>query len=124
MENYLTDLLGLPNVVVELSSGIEASICLHIKFTNTGINCPHCHSYTQEIHQKRSSLVRDLSAFGNCIYLKVPRRQFYCGQCRRYLTEKLEWIDNQRRHTNRYESNIYERVLSSGIKKVAESESL
>lgn len=61
---------------------------------------------------------------GNYIYLKVPRRQFYCGQCRRYSTERLEWIDYHWRHTNRYESNIYERVKSSTIEKVAASESL
>lgn len=56
---------------------------------------------------------------GNPIYLRVPRRQFYCVQCQRYSTERLEWVDSQRRHTRRYESNIYERVLGSSLEKVA-----
>lgn len=61
---------------------------------------------------------------GNPIYLRVPRRQFYCVQCQRYSTERLEWVDSQRRHTRRYESNIYERVLGSSLEKVAREENL
>ena len=61
---------------------------------------------------------------GNVIYLRVPRRQFYCTQCQRYFTERLSWIDWQRRHTCRYEANIFERVKGSGIEKVAQSEGL
>ncbi|WP_445305003.1 transposase family protein, partial [Microcoleus sp. Pol12A6] len=29
-------------------------------------------------------LVRDLSVFGRPVYLKIPRRQFYCPICQRY----------------------------------------
>lgn len=61
---------------------------------------------------------------GNAIYLRVPRRQFYCVQCQRYSTERLIWIDWQRRHTERYEANIFERIKGSTIEKVAQEEGL
>ncbi|PSB60738.1 hypothetical protein C7B79_24670 [Chroococcidiopsis cubana CCALA 043] len=32
------------------------------------------------MHQNRPMLVRDLPSFGRVVYLKVPRRQFYCTQ--------------------------------------------
>jgi transposase len=35
----------------------------------------------------RYILIRDLSIFGQATYLKVPRRQFYCGDCQNYFTE-------------------------------------
>ena len=124
MSNNLTDFLKLPNVAVLSFSQIEDSICIHIKLANSGINCPHCNSSTTEINQERPVLVKDLPAFGNPIYLRVPRRQFYCVQCQRYSTERLEWVDSQRRHTRRYESNIYERVLGSSLEKVAREENL
>jgi transposase len=54
----------------------------------------------------------------------VPRRQFYCSECQRYSTEHLTWIDWQRRHTQRYEANIFEQVINSGIEKVAQLEDL
>jgi len=37
-------------------------------------------------------LVKDLPAEGNPIYLRVPRRQFYCARCQRYLTERLSGL--------------------------------
>jgi len=124
MDSHLTALLNLPEVSVESVFWIEGSICLNVQLMNRGIYCPHCHSYTTEINQNRPVLVRDLPCFGNVIYLRVPRRQFYCSKCQRYSTELLTWIDWQRRHTQRYEANIFERVIGSGIEKVAQSEGL
>ena len=58
------------------------------------------------------------------MYLKVPRRQFYCPSCQRYITEKLEFIDKKRRHTQRYEQNIYARVQHSSIEQIGREEGL
>lgn len=124
MSSHLTELLNLPEVSVADFCRVESSICLHLQLKNNGINCPHCHCYTTEINQDRPVLVRDLPVFGNRVYLRVPRRQFYCPECQRYSTERLEWMDWQRRHTQRYEENIFERIKGASIEKVAQSEEL
>jgi transposase len=90
----------------------------------SGIICPHCNNYTEELHQNRSILARDLSVFGRSVYLQVPRRQFYCPTCQRYSTEKLEFLDKKRRHTQRYEQNIYARVQKSSISQIGREEGL
>ncbi|WP_445300921.1 transposase family protein [Microcoleus sp. BR0-C5] len=84
--------------------------------------CPHCNNYTEEIHQNRSILARDLSFFGRSVYLQVPRLQFYCHTCQRYSTEQLEFLDKKRRHTQRYEQNIYARVQKSSISQIGREE--
>ena len=66
---------------------------------DSGINCPYCQKETKELHQVRSFLVRDLPAFGQPVYLKVPRRQFYCRYCQKYITEELDYIDPKRKET-------------------------
>ncbi|WP_293337130.1 transposase family protein [Microcoleus sp. CAWBG58] len=38
-------------------------------------------------------MIRDLSIFGQPVYLKVPRRQFYCRTCQKYFTESLNFVD-------------------------------
>ena len=122
--SHLTELLELPNVSVIGYSRIEDSICLHLELKNVGINCPYCQYYITEINQKRPVLIRDLSVVGRAVYLRVPRRQFYCEKCQRYSTERWEWIDWQRRHTQRYEDNIFERIKGASIEKVAIEEGL
>jgi transposase len=96
MSNNLTDFLKLPKVAVLSFAQLEDSICIYIKLADSGINSPHCNSYTTEINQSRPVLVNLLPAEANLIYLRVPCRQFYCVQCQRYSTEPLEWVDSQR----------------------------
>lgn len=124
MDNPLNLILGLPDVTVREFTMLEDGICLKIKLTNLGTHCPLCQSYSTEIHQNRPILVRDLPCFDKVTYLQVPRRQFYCRHCQKYFTEKLPWIESKRRHTLRYEKNIFERVKSSNIAQVASDEGL
>jgi transposase len=91
---------------------------------NEGIICPHCGHYTDDIHQTREVLVRDLPICGRGLYLKVPRRQFLCGQCGKYTTEELEEMIFKRHHTKRYEEYIYQRVVATTVKQVCREEQL
>ncbi len=122
MDIHLTHLLNLPDILVETCSYLENSVCFQIGYLAEGTSCPHCNNYTEELHQVRLILVKDLSAFGKDVYLKVPRRQFYCDQCQRYSTERLECIDFNRRHTRRYEMAVYNQVQHSSIEQVGRDE--
>jgi transposase len=124
MSFHLDYLLDLPGVMVETCTCIDNQFILQLKIVSSGINCPHCQSYTEELHQNRPILARDLSTFGKAVYLKVPRRQFYCSHCQRYSTEVLTWIDWKRQHTQRYEEHIYQRVKVASIEQVSREEAL
>ncbi len=100
MSFHLDYLLDLPGVKVETCTQIEGQIYFQLSVVASGIICPHCNNYTEELHQNRSILARDLSVFGRSVYLQVPRRQFYCPTCQRYSTEKLEFLDKKRRLLN------------------------
>lgn len=124
MDLHLDILLGLPNVSVESCSRIEGFVCLKLTLLNEGISCPHCEQYTEELHQTRLILIRDLPVFGQSVYLKVPRRQFYCPNCQRYPTERLAFMSLRRSYTERYERYIYERVKGSTLEQVSREECL
>jgi transposase len=124
MSFHLDYLLDLPGVTVETCSCIENQLTLQVRIIVDGISCPHCQQFTQELHQNRPILARDLSTFGKAVYLKVPRRQFYCGACQRYSTETLEWMDWKRHHTKRYEVYVYERIKATSIEQVSREEGL
>ena len=108
------------------------AIVVKLQLVNAGINCPNCTEYISQAHQTRSVLVRDLSIFGQVVYLKVPRRQFYCSTCKKSPTETLLWTNRKQRQTNRYQEYIYERVSVAGdpprkeltVKQVSENEKM
>jgi transposase len=74
MDFHLDTLLNLPNIVAESYSSTLDAIVVKLQLVNAGINCPNCNDYISQVHQTRSVLVRDLSIFGQVVYLKVPRR--------------------------------------------------
>ena len=92
----------------------------------------HCNEYICKVHQTRPTLVRDLSGFGRSVYLKIPRRQFYCHNCKIFLAESFTWLNKRQRQTNRYQEYIYERVSVAGdphrkeltVKQVSENENM
>jgi transposase len=124
MDFYLDYILDLPGVKIESCTQIEGKIFLGLRIVGEGMVCHHCQNYTEQLHQNRPILVRDLPVFGRPVYLKIPRRQFYCPNCQRYPTEQIHFLDKKRRHTQRYEQNIYERVKQSNIEQIGREEQL
>jgi transposase len=121
---FLENLLDLPNVRIRnvIKEGKEAFLLLGC--LKEEVTCPHCSNPTDELHQTRSLLVRDLPISGQDIYLKVPRRKFYCKPCQKFFTENLEFMEERRKYTKRYEEYIYQRVNNSSIEQVKREESL
>jgi len=124
MDFHLDTLLNLPNVVADSYSSTLDAIVVKLQLVNAGINCPNCNDYISQVHQTRSVLVRDLSIFGQVVYLKVPRRQFYCSNCKKSPTEPLPWVNKKQRQTNRYQEYIYEKVKELTVKQVSENEKM
>jgi transposase len=78
MDFHIDNLLNLPNVIADSYSSTLDAVIINLQLVNGGIDCPNCNNYTYRVHQTRPILIRDLSIFGRVVYLKVPRRQFYC----------------------------------------------
>ena len=124
--------LNLPNVIADSYSNTLDAIVIKLQLINDGINCPNCNEYICKVHQTRPTLVRDLSGFGRSVYLKIPRRQFYCHNCQIFLAESFNWLNKKQRQTNRYQEYIYERVSVAGdphrkeltVKQVSENENM
>ena len=53
MDFHLDSLLNLPNVTVLSCQQQEGLIFLSLELLNDGIPCPHCQTYTDNLHQTR-----------------------------------------------------------------------
>jgi transposase len=124
MDIYLDSLLHLPFATIESFQEVDNFIYFKIGLINEEIKCSHCQKKLAEIHQKEYVLIRDLSVFGRKVYLRVPRRQYYCKICGKYSTERLEFVGWRHRYTSRYEENIHEKVRHSNIEQVSREEEL
>jgi transposase len=124
MDIHIDTLLNFPDVTVESCTQELGNVFLKLHFLKERADCPHCNQLSNDLHQTRSILLRDLSIFGQATYLKVPRRQFYCQQCKLHFTELLSFMESGRQYTRRYEDYIYKQVQLSTVQQVARLEEL
>ncbi|WP_017314551.1 transposase family protein [Mastigocladopsis repens] len=124
MNRHFTHLLNLPSVTVASWDATQDSLSFQLKVLAEGTNCPHCRNYTKELHQTRPIVVRDLPVGGKDVYLKLPRRQFYCRVCQCYITERLQFIDWRRKYTQRYEEKIYSQINHTNIEQISQQQHL
>ena len=113
----LDELLDLPKVTVVNYEEIEGVLFLKLKMKNEEIECPNCHQKIEEINQTEYNLVRDLSILGKRVYLEVPRRQFHCENCQKYITERLDFMRLRKHYTIRYEEMIYKQIKKKNYRR-------
>lgn len=124
MDFHLDSLLQLPHVTVESCVQQPNEVCLKLRLLNEEACCSHCGKSSDELHQNRPIVIRDLAVFGRATYLQVPRRQFYCRECQRYFTESLSFVESGRHYTHRYETYVYQQVQLSSIEQVSRVEGI
>ncbi|MEO6860722.1 MAG: transposase family protein [Microcoleus sp.] len=114
----------MPDITIERCIKNNRKTILKVGFLTDYATCPHCQKSTDELHQIRTILIRDLPISGQLIELEIPRRQYYCKNCQKYFTEQLCFVDEGRRYTQRYEEYIYHRVQVTTVEQVKREEEL
>ena len=120
MSFHLDYLLDLPGVSVETCTQVEGKISLTLEVIAVGMTCPHCRKFTEDLHQNRPMLVRDLPTEGRAVYLRVPRRQFYCSFCQYSKLRIYGWSETP----HPAEANLYQRVQQPLLEQIGREEGL
>jgi transposase len=124
MYEILTQLLDLPPYQVV---GVEMHgdrLILDLESPPGGAVCPRCEQACTELHQNHVRLVRDLPLSGKACYLRFVRRRFWCERCGRPFSEKVDFVDEYRDYTRRYQAWIFQRVRENTITSVRRLEGL
>ena len=115
--DFLTKVLDLPEFKVvwyELDEERKELklVCEHRH--SYGI-CSICKQVSNSHHQSVWRQVRDLPAFGYKVFVLFLGRRFNCEHCESPFTELLQSIGFRRRHTKRFEQDVYQRAQEKSI---------
>ncbi len=124
MYELLTQLLSIPNYRVVGAEIGEDRITLEIQSTRDTVACPGCGQSTDSLHERHLRTVRDLPISGKPCYLRFVRRRFFCHHCNSAFSESLEFVQERRDYTNRYQDWIFHQVKENNITIVQRSEAL
>ena len=124
MYSVLTELLAIANYQVVGSEISDDRITLDINSTLEAVVCPHCGQPSKSLHERHRRTVRDLPISGKACYLRFVRRRFYCHSCNRAFCEAMDFVQERRDYTNRYQNWIFHQVKENNITAVQRGEEL
>jgi transposase len=127
----MTQLLNLPEVVVESSVTEDSTLFLSVSKKVKSAVCPHCNIKSESFHQNQKYLVKDLPMGDKEVILNLNRRRFRCKKCRKTFSvraasrrERLDFVGLRKTYTHRYAENIVKQVINSNISSVAKNNGL
>lgn len=124
MQPLLTQVLNLDGVAVEDYRDLGAEIVLQVEAIQDWSICPRCQQTSHNVHQSHFHLARDLSLSNRQVLLKFNRRQFKCHTCKKPFSERLNFIGERRRYTDRFAEMIVQQVVHSDTHNVARNHGL
>ncbi len=120
----LNTLLDLPQMTITAVESNDKEVHIHLVHTTERRRCSQCGQESTELHQNHPRIVRDLPISGKTCYLHFTKRRFFCSQCRRPFSERLDFVDPYRDYTRRYQDYIYRLVRENNISYVERIEGL
>lgn len=124
MKRILSQLLNLPDVVVESSIQEGSVLILSVTKKTKSAVCPQCGNKSEHLHQNQRCLVKDLPMGDKEVILNLNKRRFKCKKCRKTFNEKLDFVGARRTYTHRYAENIVQQVISGNVSSVARNNGL
>ncbi len=115
MKIVLTELLNLPEVVVESSLKEGHVLILSVSKKAKSAVCPQCGKKSEHLHQNQNYLIKDLPMGDKEVILNLNRRRFKCKKCRKTFNEQLNFVGARRKYTHRYAENIVKQLINSNV---------
>lgn len=124
----LNELLGLPELVVTEyaleEQGETEVVHIFCEHRHEIALCPDCGEAATAVHERSMRAVRHLDIWGKTTLLHFSSRRFDCERCGKPFTETLSWLEEGRRHSQRFELHIYQQCQRSSAEAIARAEQL
>ena len=106
MENNITKLLGLEDVIVKNVYEDTGGCHIEIELPRRKHRCPCCGSMTDYVHDYRVQKVKDLDTHGVHTYLLIRKRRYVCKKCGKKFYEENCILPRYHRSTNRLVAKV------------------
>ncbi len=104
--DYTRELLGLTDVIVTGVNRDESSCTILIEMPRLPHTCPICGQKTDQIHDYRTQIIKDISMFGKSTLLQLRKRRYHCPACHKNFPEQVPFLPRYHRLTNRLSAYV------------------
>ena len=99
--NYTEELIGLKDIVLDDVKNVYGQQHIYLHMKQRIHQCPHCSTETSKVHDYRTQVVKDISAYGQITYLHLRKRRHVCPVCGKRFYEEIDFLPKYHRMTGR-----------------------
>jgi transposase len=113
MQHYgITTLLGLEEFRQTFVHEMPQELIVGVIKNSSAEVCPHCHSTTTYVHDRRKQMIKDLPIRCKPVRLELIKRRFRCLTCGHVFSESYQSIKPYQRMTER----LIEHIGQAGVR--------
>lgn len=101
ISDFTSKLLELEDVIISDLKSSNTEVHVFFSLKRRPHKCPHCDSFTQKIHDYRTSILKDLPFMGKKTFLHYRKRRYHCPHCRKHFYESFSLLPKYCRITTR-----------------------
>ena len=121
INDCITKLLNLPNVLVQKVDEFEKFFEINIETERSEVVCPCCKAKTSKIHDYRTQRIKDIPFQKKYVYIILRKRRYVCDICGKRFNEKYSFLPKYYHMTSKmYMSLIDDLRKNKSMKSIAE----
>lgn len=101
ISDFTAKLLELEDVIIKDISSSDTEIHVFFSLKRRPDTCPHCSSVTEQIHDYRTSIIKDIPFMGKKSFLHYSKRRYHCTCCGKHFYESFPLLPKHCRITTR-----------------------
>lgn len=99
--NFTTDLLEIKDLIINKIEKVDFTTHIYFTIKRKPHTCPHCGSVTEQVHDYRTSIIKDIPFLGNKTLLHYKKRRYHCPCCNKHFYEEFGLLPKHYRITTR-----------------------
>ena len=99
--DFTSKLLESEDVIIEDLHTTNTEVHLSFSLKRKPHSCPHCGMITEQIHDYRTSIIKDLPFMGKKTFLHYRKRRYHCPSCKKHFYESFSMLPKHCRITTR-----------------------
>lgn len=99
--DFTAKLLELEDVILENVSSDNTELHVSFSLKRKPHTCPYCSSITEQIHDYRTSVIKDVPFMGKLTFLHYRKRRYHCPCCGKHFYESFKLLPKHYRITTR-----------------------